>query len=77
MLQKSLLRPRYLSEARVKRRSSHAPNLIQLNATLVRPWSGVKLNVELNMSLLLYIDALHKVLIKLYTRTGGKNRNVA
>ena len=35
-------------KARVKRRSFHAPNLIQLSSTLERPWSGVMSNVELN-----------------------------
>ena len=31
-----------VAQARVKRRSFHAPNLLQLSSTLERPWSGVK-----------------------------------
>ena len=31
--------------------SNVAPNIMQLSSTLERPWSGVKLDVELNMSL--------------------------
>ena len=43
-----------VSKARVKRRSFDAPNLSQLISTLERPWSSVKSDVELNMSLQMY-----------------------
>ena len=42
-------------QTRVNRRSFHVPNLLQvLSWTLERPWSGVKSDVELNMSLQMY-----------------------
>ena len=49
------------NKAQVKRRSFHAPNLIQLSSTLERPWSGVMSNVELNTLFLICTLAQHEV----------------